>query len=790
MIKGIKPQEVDVWREAKEWIGYTNVHPSRLLKPESFLLQEKPIYENGTLDLPAALMLFQANRFLASVRDHLTGIVREYASAFQFDDERTELNQVRLNEIPLEKLLSGESDQFIISLLSACDMLSDWAAPISVYLLENHPECKSFVESDKSRFEPFNWIEFMLRYRKKKDRLAYGFVENKNGTINWTEDAGSFDTWDIKLTEDEFFQVAHMVPGMTEEINFAVRSACTLINYMSWGLAMFEAKRVADRNGLENEERECFLQETEGTFYQPAETDGPHFLCRKIQIVYQGKTFKSDEGIIRAFDVPKNLAPGCLGEWFVKNNCPKLSKQARAGLGNLKKSEVSYRFKGKELDEWKERAVLYEEYMQKKLMVLRWFYSRVEIITSKQYSEAMIFLQTHYKKFEFSDEQAMTLFIDQRLVSDALERGDKVTELSVDSFKDDQDAIMKLSPILEKYKLKIVPIDEEVLSPLSVASSLKAASDIDLSKAPYGLNTDLITPNPKVLKYLTEDLRKPMLPQAPSGILTEISKNPVIKDDPYEKEKQEDSKLQKWENTPEYKQYFKDLGGQGQCTPIDIARAKMGKEDLEKIPKVKARAIGRKFCKEFRLVGTNIIQPIQPVYPNHPYNEMMAMAETLATAYKKVNNPKIPYHHPTTDENGNKIPITATEDDVKRGYATPIAKVKDKGGKSKYEEVKVSVKEVGEIVYSKRPNLNPAEMTEAVNAFKKDAEKKKDLDKVFLKHLKKIVGRKEEDTTPYIEQAASLVGFNPIQQNSKWKTSEIAIALCEHARGNEDNNGQ
>ena len=54
-------------------------------------------------------------------------------------------------------------------------------------------------------------------------------------------------------------------------------------------------------------------------------------------------------------------------------------------------------------------------------MVLRWFYSRVEILTSKQYSEAIIFLQTHYKKFEFSDEEAMTLFIDQRLVSDAKE---------------------------------------------------------------------------------------------------------------------------------------------------------------------------------------------------------------------------------------------------------------------------------------------------------------------------------------------------------------------------------
>ena len=39
------------------------------------------------------------------------------------------------------------------------------------------------------------------------------------------------------------------------------------------------------------------------------------------------------------------------------------------------------------------------------------------------------------------------------------------------------------------------------------------------------------------------------------------------------------------------------------------------------------------------------------------------------------------------------------------------------------------------------PDLNPPEMTEAVDAFKKDAEKKYRLDKAFLKHLKKIVGR-------------------------------------------------
>ena len=161
---------------------------------------------------------------------------------------------------------------------------------------------------------------------------------------------------------------------------------------------------------------------------------------------------------------------------------------------------------------------------------------------------------------------------------------------------------------------------------------------------------------------------------------------PVIKDDPYEKEQQEDSKLQKWEKDPDYIQYFKDLGGQNQCTPIDIARAKQ--VDIEKVGKAKARAIGRKFCKEFKIVGTDIIQPIQPVYPNHPYDEMTAMAETLATAYKKVNNPKIPYWHPV-EVDGQKVPLTAEQSDVDKGFASVTANVK-----GKQKQIQVPVKEV------------------------------------------------------------------------------------------------
>ena len=336
-------------------------------------------------------MLFQANRFCTSVREYLTGLVKEYVVNFQLHEADKPFGKKDNEEIPLEEMLSGDTDQFLISLLSACDIISDWAAPISTYLLENHPECKSFVIRDNSRFSEFNWIEFMVRFKTKDERHAYGFVENEDGAITWVEDEGIFDIWDIKLTEDEFYQAVMMIPARTQEVNFAIKSACTLINYMSWGLAHFEARKVADTSGYKDEDRECFLQETEGAWYQPAEPDGPHFLCRKIQIVYQDKTFKTYEGSIKAADCPKNLAPGLIGEWFVKENCPKLSRQARLGLSQLAKSKVSYRFKGRQLKQWLERAELYKEYMSSKLTVLKWFYSRVEVVDARLFSKPLLF---------------------------------------------------------------------------------------------------------------------------------------------------------------------------------------------------------------------------------------------------------------------------------------------------------------------------------------------------------------------------------------------------------------
>lgn len=768
----------DLWADAKEWEQGNNVHSSRLLKAESFLMQDNLIYENGSLDVPAIVMLFQASKFLDTVHTYLE---RQVVGYINEQLQRSNLRQIRdskwKSDFDLANYLTGDADQFLFSLLSSCELMNDWVAPISSYILANHPEVASFVEGDKTRFNADNWLEFLIRVRGVEKLEDYGFVvDEEEGLVEWKEDAGSIDIWDIKVSEREFIDCVNYLPSNIEEVNFAIKSACTLINYLNHdqfcGESLYRAKLSANTE----EDIQKIVDESFAKLSEPEEESGPIFLSRKFQILYQNKRFTE----IALVDVaaPAELDERLHLEWWVLEILPQIDGQARRALETLSETLASYRYKGKQLEEWKERAFHLGNFLIHQRNVMQWYYCRVKNVDDESLMDSVLFLQEKRHLFNFTKEESRSLWMDQKLVKDALDKGEKLSELSFDAdgFESENEAISKLTPILDKFNLTIVPKETPVNRITIENPEMQDNGWTFYSFLKQQEKKDSLKSGKKALEELKKlwgesNVKIKKIYKGPTDVKAEvISSEPVVEEESvYTKELKEDAALQKWQGTTLYQDFLKLLGGNPKCKPEQIAIA------LNKSPETNTKLlkkIGREFCK-------NLKPPLDPCFPNEHYDKLGAMVVILGRAFNEINQPKIPYKRSKTDTE----PIKATEQDVERGYAEV-----DKNVKGEMETIQVPVKKIGEIVYSTNPNLNSAEKTAAVNDFRKDAEGR-DLDKTFLKHIKKIVGNKKDKYQPWVEKAAALKGRNPIKQNSKWDSSKVAIALCEN-HNKEDNSDQ
>ena len=136
----------------------------------------------------------------------------------------------------------------------------------------------------------------------------------------------------ITWVEDEDFRYLgyktygrRVLSGSNDEaartkVNFAIKSACTLINYMSGDLHI-EARTVRDTSGYKDEDRECFCKGPEGAWYQPAEPDGPHYISTNTNS-FRIKPLKLMKAVLRR-QIVRRIAPGLIGDWFVTQTRPK-----------------------------------------------------------------------------------------------------------------------------------------------------------------------------------------------------------------------------------------------------------------------------------------------------------------------------------------------------------------------------------------------------------------------------------------------------------------------------------
>jgi hypothetical protein len=237
--------------------------------------------------------------------------------------------------------------------------------------------------------------------------------------------------------------------------------------------------------------------------------------------------------------------------------------------------------------------------------------------------------------------------------------------------------------------------------------------------------------------------------------------------------------LKEYKGTELFEKFHRDLGNTTECTPLDITKAHNKSAEKENMHYVK------QFCKKHN---------VEPVHGDKPKSKLDAMLDVFPLAYNKAMNPKNPYRD-HVDKNGLRVMPDQqrvwgirkfSAADLKRGHALCIDKRRGKKEEVSNEvEVEVPVPKgakAGDIIYSKRPCINSSEMNASKKKFKEEVEsaESRDLDKIFEKHLKKIVGKRKADTQPWIDIVENLEGRIPINKKCKFNTEQVAVVFCEN----------
>ena len=717
-------KKYDFLRESTDFQLSDKVHPSRLLNPKVFSLAETPIYEDGMINVGSLATAAKTYPFLVSFGSHIK-------------DMTNYLIKKMNGEWFMDSYKLNKGSQEVISGINVVrGRLSEDLAVITEYIVRHFPEDAKIIEKDWTRNNPYNWIGIIEE--NGESLYEYGFddieCDDQGGTdLVFVPGYDVFTPQNIQVSEQQFITRVNQLASFSSKVNFAVESACLILNLLNYKFYKYELEEFE----LDPDLREPYLEELK----QPIETSSETTYCtRWFEAIFRNRRYTHKSKVPTHVDYYMDYNESSVPYFnFIKDQVKPYSNDLIEALLVLKTHNTSIGFKGRQLEKLKKVAEFYDKFLAARKTVINWYSTRFTQIDDKEMEAAMSFLLSKFDEvkslIDVRSKINMTLFVaDQRVVSNARRNGEELPTLS--EIKTELDALEKLGPHLKKLGLKIVPIDQEEHSATKHITENLSAQDMDrILKV-----RNVIMHAPNIMQQVPTDISvKAWVPQSTPPAVSNVSASVIGSKEStgeFDQGFEYNQKVKRWKGTKIFNDYIERLGGGTMCNYEKIGSAYRRKELMDPIEEGKLEYLRREEKKKPKKVRETIKGIPGQIALNTARNEgrnFVVMKEL-----EPIENFEI---------------LSKTE-----------------------AALKVFTK-----VYRKKNKLTgiTTDLKKAEQTLRGDEKFSTDTERVLKRHLKKLKLAKK-DLDEAIEEANDLVGHKKPVSNAKYDTEEVAVALCEH----------
>jgi len=722
--KYIEDRNYNLVEEAGDFTSQGNVHSSRLLNPKVFSLAETPIFEDGMINVGSLATVSKTYPFLSSFGNHIKDMVGY-------------LTKKMNGEWYIESYKLNKGSQEVISGINIVrGKLSEDLAVITEYIVRHFPEDAKIIEKDWTRKNPYNWIGIIEE--NGESLFDYGFdnieCDHEGGTdLVFLPPHDDFTPKDIQVSEQQFITRVNRLASSASKVNFAVESACLILNLLNYKFYKYELEEFE----IDPDLREPYLEELK----QPIGTSsGSPYCTRWFEAIFRNRRYTHKSKVPTHVDYYIDYNESSLPYFnFIKDQVKPYSNDLIEALLVLKTHNTSIGFKGRQLEKLKKVAEFYHKFLAARKTVINWYSTRFTQIDVKEMEAAMSFLLLKFDEvkslIDVRSKINMTLFVaDQRVVSNARRNGEELPTLS--EIKTELDALEKLGPHLKKLGLKIVPIDQEEYSATKHITENLSTQDMD--RILKVRNVMMHAPN--IMKQVPTDISvKAWVPQSTPPAVSNVSASIVNSKEStgeFDQGFEYNQKVKRWKGTKVFNDYIERLGGGTMCNYEKIGAAYRRKQLMDPNEEGKLENLRREEKKKppeerktikgipgqialntARNEGRNfvVMKELEPI----ENFEILGKTEAALAVFNKVYR--------------NKKKLTCITTDLKK----------------------------------------------AEQSLRDDEKFSTDTERVLKRHLKKLKLSKK-DVEKASEEANDLVGRKKPVSNAKYDTEEVAVALCEH----------
>ena len=719
-------KKYDLLRESTDFQLSDKVHPSRLLNPKVFSLAETPIYEDGMINVGSLATAAKTYPFLVSFGGHIKDMT-DYLFKKMNGDWFIERYNHKLNK-GSQEVISG------INVVKG--KLSEDLAVITEYIVRHFPEDAKIIEKDWTRKNPYNWIGIIEENGESLFNHGFDNIEcdDQGGTdLVFMPEYHDFTPQDIQVSEQQFITRVNRLASFSSKVNFAVESACLILNLLNYKFYKYELEEFEIDPNL----KKPYLEELK----QPVETSsGTTYCTRWFEAIFRNRRYTHKSKVPTHVDYYMDYNESSVPYFnFIKDQVKPYSNNLIEALLVLKTHNTSIGFKGRQLEKLKKVAEFYHKFLAARKTVINWYSTRFTQIDVKEMEAAMSFLLSKFDEvkalIDVRSKINMTLFVaDQRVVSNAKRNGEELPALS--EIKTELDAVEKLGPHLKKLGLKIVPVDQE-----DVTDKIKA-TEKNLSKAfaaSFKVKEYLASKSHKLPPDAFKTPLEAWVPQSIPPAVSNVSASIVNSKEStgeFDQGFEYNQKVKRWKGTKVFNDYIERLGGGTMCNYEKIGAAYRRKQLMDPNEEGKLENLRREEKKKppeerktikgipgqialntARNEGRNfvVMKELEPI----ENFEILGKTEAALTVFNKVYR--------------NKKKLTCITTDLKK----------------------------------------------AEQSLRDDEKFSTDTERVLKRHLKKLKLSKK-DVEKASEEANDLVGRKKPVSNAKYDTEEVAVALCEH----------